>query len=169
MSVLLVPREFSGIQMPAKPINANDLETFSDGSSTRFWRFGDCEFDELGRQLWFRGERVNLESKTLDVLLYLLLHAGEAVTNEELLEAVWPDLIFVDESLTAAISRLRDAIRNWEHSVIVTVPQIGYRIAVPVLCKMFAGHVNLSSGLKDGIPVPRSDQWQLKRILDPST
>jgi len=154
--------------MPGKLYNASAQGSFSDGNSTRFWRFGDCEFDELGRQLWVKGEIANLESKALDVLLYLLLHAGEVVTNEELLESVWPDVIFVDGSLTVAISNLREAIRDAERSVIVTVPRIGYQIATPVHCKMFTGHLNLSLGLTAGSPVPRCEQWQLTRPLDPN-
>jgi ATP/maltotriose-dependent transcriptional regulator MalT len=58
-------------------------------SSGRLWRFADYEFDELGRALRVKGQTVELESKPLDILLQLLLHAGEVVTREELLESAY--------------------------------------------------------------------------------
>ena len=57
----------------------------SDGNpSGRLWRFGNCEFDEFSRELRVHGSRVELESKPLDVLHRLLLHAGEVVTKDEI-------------------------------------------------------------------------------------
>ena len=76
----------------------------------RIWRFADCEFDESTRQLRVHGQLVELESKPLDVLQQLLLHAGEVVTKEELIESVWPGTNVVDGSLATAISKLRKAM-----------------------------------------------------------
>src|SRR5260221_10694857 len=67
-------------------------------TSGRLWRFADFELDELGRDLRGKGKPIELESKPLDILLQLLLHAGEVVTKEELLESVWPDVMVVDGS-----------------------------------------------------------------------
>ena len=107
-------------------------------TSGRLWRFADCEFDEWGRVLRVKGRAVDIESKPLDILLQLLLHAGEVVTKEELLESVWPDVIVVDASLATAVSKLRKALGDEEHPVIVTVARVGYRLAVPVYCKTVA-------------------------------
>jgi len=80
-------------------------------TSGRLWRFADYEFDELRRELRVKGRQIDLETKPLDLLLQLLLHAGEVVTKEELLESVWPDVMVVDGSLATAVSKLR---REWE-------------------------------------------------------
>jgi DNA-binding winged helix-turn-helix (wHTH) protein len=40
--------------------------------------------------LWREGERISLAPKTFSVLRYLVENAGRIVTQEELLEAVWP-------------------------------------------------------------------------------
>src|SRR5258708_40200338 len=101
-------------------------------TSGRLWRFGDYELDELGRELRVKGKPLELESKPLDILLQLLLHAGEVVTKEELLESVWPDVMVVDGSLATGVSKLRKAMGDEDHHVIVTVPRVGYRLAVPV-------------------------------------
>ncbi len=137
-------------------------------TSGRLWRFSDYEFDELGRELRVRGTAVELESKPLDILLQLLLHAGEVVTKEELLESVWPDVMVVDGSLATAVSKLRKAMGDEEHPAIVTVPRVGYRLAVPVYCKTVAAAAGPELGFKIGDIVPGREQWRLARAMDVS-
>src|SRR6266852_7038692 len=137
-------------------------------TSGRLWRFSDYEFDELRRELRVKGRAADLESKPLDILLQLLLHAGEVVTKEELLEAVWPDVMVVDGSLATAISKLRKAMGDDDHPAIVTVPRVGYRLAVPVYCKTVALPGGPELGFKAGDPVPGREQWRLSRALEVS-
>ncbi|MGO8793253.1 MAG: protein kinase domain-containing protein [Candidatus Sulfotelmatobacter sp.] len=135
-------------------------------TSGRLWRFADYEFDELGRELRFRGKPVDLESKPLEILLQLLLHAGEVVTKEELLEAVWPDVLVVDGSLATAVSKLRKAMGDEDQPTIVTVPRVGYRLAVPVHCRIVAAGAPPDLGFKAGDSVPRREQWRLTRPME---
>jgi eukaryotic-like serine/threonine-protein kinase len=135
-------------------------------TSGRLWRFADHEFDELGRELRFKGRPIDLETKPLDLLLQLLLHAGEVVTKEELLESVWPDVMVVDGSLATAVSKLRKAMGDEDHPVIVTVPRVGYRLAVPVYCKTVAAAAGPELGFKPGEVVPGREQWRLSRPMD---
>jgi serine/threonine protein kinase/DNA-binding winged helix-turn-helix (wHTH) protein len=135
-------------------------------TSARLWRFADYEFDELRRELRVKGGAVELESKPLDVLLQLLLHAGEVVTKEELLESVWPDVMVVDGSLATAVSKLRKAMGDEDHPAIVTVPRVGYRLAVPVYCKAVAAAAGPELGFKAGDVVPGREQWRLNRPMD---
>jgi len=135
-------------------------------TSGRLWRFADYEFDELGRELRVKGKPVEMESKPLDILLQLLLHAGEVVTKEELLESVWPDVMVVDGSLATAVSKLRKAMGDEDHPAIVTVPRVCYRLAVPVHCKTMAAPAGLDLGFKAGDTVPGREQWRLSRPMD---
>ena len=146
----------------------NSKATIDDVSkaSGRLWRFADYELDEMGRELRVKGRPVELESKPLDILLQLLLHAGEVVTKEELLEAVWPDVVVVDGSLATAVSKLRKAMGDDDHPVIVTVPRVGYRLAVPVYCKTVAAPSGPELGFKVGEVVPGRDQWRLSRAME---
>ena len=146
----------------------NSKATIDDVSkaSGRLWRFADYELDEMGRELRVKGRPVELESKPLDILLQLLLHAGEVVTKEELLEAVWPDVMVVDGSLATAVSKLRKAMGDDDHPVIVTVPRVGYRLAVPVYCKTVAAPSGPELGFKVGEVVPGRDQWRLSRAME---
>jgi eukaryotic-like serine/threonine-protein kinase len=135
-------------------------------TSGRLWRFADYEFDELRRELRVKGRAVELESKPLDILLQLLLHAGEVVTKEELLESVWPDVMVVDGSLATAVSKLRKAMGDEAQPAIVTVPRVGYRLAVPVYCKTVAAAAGPDLGFKAGDFVPSREQWRLTRPMD---
>src|ERR1700723_2131940 len=136
-------------------------------TSGRLWRFADYEFDELARELRVKGRPVDLESKPLDILLQLLLHAGEVVTKEELLESVWPDVMVVDGSLATAVSKLRKAMGDEDHPMIVTVPRLGSRLAVPFYCKTVTA-AGSDLGFKAGDLVPGREQWRLTRPMDVS-
>ena len=135
-------------------------------TSGRLWRFADYEFDELRRELRVKGRQIDLETKPLDLLLQLLLHAGEVVTKEELLESVWPDVMVVDGSLATAVSKLRRGMGDEDHPVILTVPRVGYRLAVPVYCKTVAAAAGPELGFKAGQVVPGREQWRLSRPMD---
>jgi DNA-binding winged helix-turn-helix (wHTH) protein/TolB-like protein len=99
--------------------------------SDRIWHFAECEFDERRYQLRVRGTVVELEAKPLELLHQLLLHAGEVVRKEDLLETVWPGVLVVDASLATAVSKLRKALIDGD-AIIKTVPKLGYRLSVPV-------------------------------------
>ncbi len=103
----------------------------SQHASGQIWRFADCEFDERRRELRVRGTAVDIEAKPLEVLHELLLHADEVVTKAELLESVWPGTAVVDGSLATAISKVRKLLGD-DGTVVVTVPRVGYKLAVPV-------------------------------------
>jgi DNA-binding winged helix-turn-helix (wHTH) protein/serine/threonine protein kinase len=135
--------------------------------SARHWSFGDWEFDELARELRFQGKAVELESKPLDVLSQLLLHAGEVVTKSELIEAVWPDTATVDGSLTTAISKLRRVFGEG-HYIIVTVPRVGYRLAIPVHLRVTSASTRVDLGFRIGNAVPGREQWRFSRSLEVS-
>src|SRR3546814_6538363 len=50
----------------------------------------------------------------------LLLRAGEVVTKDEILDAVWPGLTVVEGSLATAISKLRKALGGDADAIIAT-------------------------------------------------
>jgi eukaryotic-like serine/threonine-protein kinase len=140
----------------------------AEETTGRVWRYSDYEFDDLRRELRARGKAVELESKPLEILLQLLLHAGEVVAKEELLESVWPDVMVVDGSLATAVSKLRKAMGDEEHPAVITVPRVGYKLAVPVFCKTVAAAAGPELGFKSGDCVPGREQWQLTKLLERS-
>ena len=132
--------------------------------SGHVWRFADCELDELRRELRVRGRAVEIEAKPWEVLHQLLLHAGEVVTKDELLEAVWPGVMVVDGSLATAVSKLRKALGD--ETMVVTLPRVGYRLAVPVQTQPVSPPAWPELRLHPGDRVPGRDQWRLVRRLD---
>jgi serine/threonine protein kinase/DNA-binding winged helix-turn-helix (wHTH) protein len=167
--LLCVLMEFSRTLKKAKCMIHNGSQVNVQESSGRLWRFADCEFDELSLQLRVKGQVVDLELKPLEVLLQLLVHAGEVITKDELLDSVWPGLTVVDGSLATAMSKLRRALGDENSTVVLTVPRVGYRLAVPVHSKPL-GALNpwAELGLKDGNSVPGREHWRLARRLEVS-
>lgn len=146
----------------------NHPRTPAEEVTGRLWRFADCEFDEFARELRVGGRPVAMEVKPLDVLLQLLQHAGEVVTKEELLSAVWPGVLVVDGSLATAVSKLRKALGDDDRPIVATVPRVGYRLAVPVTCVAVAAPAAPFLDLSAGTPVPTREQWVLTEPLDRS-
>lgn len=110
--------------------------------------------------------RVDIEAKPLDVLSQLLQHAGEVLSKEELLDAVWPGTAVVDASLTTAVSKLRKALGR--DDLIATIPRVGYRLAVPAARVRSARPSWPALRLVPGDPVPGRESWRLVRSLDRS-
>ena len=54
-------------------------------------QFQSFRLDPVNHRLWHGADRVTLVPKAFDVLRYLVQHADRLVTQDEILEAVWPD------------------------------------------------------------------------------
>jgi len=100
----------------------------------RRWLFASAILDERSWTLLVDGQRIPVGTKPLELLHELLLRAGEAVSKDELLDAVWPNLSVVEASLPTAVLKLRRALKDekGEGRIIETVAGIGYRLAIPV-------------------------------------
>ena len=102
------------------------------------------------------GQRVALETRPLELLHELLLRAGQAVTKDELLDAVWPDVSVVQGSVSTAINKIRIALgdERRDQPIIETVPRVGYRLAAGGRCG-------------DSSPHPARPCRSLRRLPDP--
>jgi DNA-binding winged helix-turn-helix (wHTH) protein len=56
------------------------------------------------------GDRVPISPKGFDVLAYLVEHAGQVVTQDEILEALWPETHVNPEVLRKCILEIRKAL-----------------------------------------------------------
>jgi TolB-like protein/DNA-binding winged helix-turn-helix (wHTH) protein/Tfp pilus assembly protein PilF len=98
----------------------------------RSFRFGDFTLD-LGRGLLRAGDRVvDLRPKTFGVLAHLVENAGRLVSKDELMQAVWTDVVVSDESVAKCISEVRTALGDGEQRLVKTVPRRGYILDVRV-------------------------------------
>jgi DNA-binding winged helix-turn-helix (wHTH) protein/TolB-like protein len=138
-------------------------------NSGRVWSFAGREFDEARLELRVEGRLVDLELKPLEILLQLLRHAGEVVSKEQLLDAVWPGLAVVESSLTTAIYKLRKALGDSDSTIIATVPRVGYRLTASVRSQASEDPAFPAElALEAGAPVPGREQWRLSRQLEVS-
>ena len=87
--------------------------------------------NELGRA----GDAARIEPKVMEVLMVLADRAGEVVSREDLLAAVWPGVVVGDDSLTQSIIKLRKALGDNPRSpsYIETISKRGYRLIAPVV------------------------------------
>ena len=93
------------------------------------FRFGDFVLDGSDRRLLRSGEDVYLPPKTFELLLHLLQNKGRVLTKDELLEAVWPHVNVVENTLAQRIREIREALGDGAHGgrFIKTVPRVGYQ------------------------------------------
>src|SRR5262252_6867223 len=77
---------------------------------------------------------VELRPKAFEVLRYLVENADRVVSKEELIKAIWPNVIVTDDVVAHCVSEVRQAIGDGGQAIIKTIPRRGYRFAVPVLC-----------------------------------
>src|SRR5262249_3762282 len=88
---------------------------------------------DIGRNALRGANReVALRRKTFELLRYLVENPDRLVTKEELLKAIWPQVVVTDESLTKCVSELRQAIGDSRQAITATVRGRGYRFVAPV-------------------------------------
>src|SRR5215831_17509481 len=99
------------------------------------FRLGAWLVDPSLNTICRNGTAVHVEPKVMEVLVCLAKHTGEAVSKEELLQAVWPDTFVSDHALKGCISDLRRLLEDdaREPRFIQTIPKRGYRLVAPVV------------------------------------
>jgi adenylate cyclase len=106
------------------------------GATVKRWdsmlRFEGYILDVVRGCLRTTDREVALRPKSFEVLRYLVERAGRLVEKDEVLNAVWPNVIVTDESLAQCISEARRAIGDSDQAIIKTVPRRGYRFVAPV-------------------------------------
>jgi TolB-like protein/DNA-binding winged helix-turn-helix (wHTH) protein/predicted Zn-dependent protease len=96
--------------------------------------FGAFRLDLENHMLYREENRVSVAPKVFDVLAYLVVHAGRVVSQDEILEALWPETYVNPEVFRRYILEIRKALddRLGEPVFIETVPKRGYRFVAPV-------------------------------------
>lgn len=93
--------------------------------------FERMRIDLVAREVWVRGERVDISDTEFDILVVMASKPGHAFTREELFLAVWRcSLVWKHETVVGQhIKRLRRAIEDNPYLPrwLVAVPGVGYR------------------------------------------
>ena len=103
-----------------------DLLVMQQGKA---FTFGGFRLDPTNAQLWQGMQEIALRPKAFAVLTHLVEHAGQLVTKQQLLDAVWPGTFVTDAVLKDSIRQLRDALGDDAESprFIETAHRRGYR------------------------------------------
>jgi adenylate cyclase len=91
------------------------------------YRFADMTLDLARGSLLGANGEIELRPKSFNVLRYLVANAGRVIAKDEMLQAIWPDMIVSEDSLTRCISDVRFAIGDRDTAIIKTMPKRGYR------------------------------------------
>jgi len=123
--------------------------------------FPPFRLDTINQCLWrlqetAQDERILLAPKAFAVLRYLVEHAGRLVTQDELLDAVWPETHVQPEVLKSRIFEVRSALgdRPKTPRFIETLPRRGYR---------FIATVHDSPAATSAVPLPPADSHLVGR------
>jgi predicted ATPase/DNA-binding winged helix-turn-helix (wHTH) protein len=110
--------------------------------------FGDFRLDTANAQLWLGAREIALRPKAFAVLAHLVEHAGQLVTKQQLLDAVWPGTFVTDAVLKDSIRQLREALDDDADAprFIETAHRRGYR---------FIGRISAERGTAPGV----GDRW----------
>ena len=98
-------------------------------------RFGGCVLDAVrGEVIAADGSRTVLRAKTLALLNLLLEHTGQLLSQDKILDRVWPGVTVNPDGVTQCISELRRALGAADSAMLKTQPRRGYVLeAVPEL------------------------------------
>jgi DNA-binding winged helix-turn-helix (wHTH) protein len=91
--------------------------------------FGPFAVDFDAAELRKGERRIPLRPKCFDLLVYLIEHRGKLVTKEELLDAVWRDVVVDEATVSRTVAELRAALEDDSGAprYIETVARRGYK------------------------------------------
>ncbi len=96
--------------------------------------FEPFRLDTVNLCLWRAEERVPLTPKAFDILRYLVERADRLVTQDEILEALWPETFVNPEGVRKYILEIRKVLGDRRHEplFIETFPKRGYQFIAKV-------------------------------------
>ena len=104
--------------------SSNQVVTISN------YAFADVEVDFQRHRLAKAGRELDISPRELDLLKHLILHRGETVTRERLLDEVWGvDAMTFTRTIDTHIAKLRQKIEDNPDipQYIITVHRVGYK------------------------------------------
>jgi DNA-binding response OmpR family regulator len=98
--------------------------------SMNIFEFGDCKLDLAAHKLYRAGKEVELTTKEFRLLEFFVKRAGQALTRNVILDAIWgASVIVTPRSVDRCVTTLRGKIEpdprhpRWIH----TIRDVGYR------------------------------------------
>ena len=104
------------------------------GTAAGDFRLGEWLVQPSLNRLSRGSEGVHIRPKLMDVLSFLAQHAGEVVSKDEIIAAVWARQYMAESVLTRSIAELRRILGDnaAEPRFVETITKRGYRLVAPV-------------------------------------
>jgi DNA-binding response OmpR family regulator len=81
------------------------------------------------REVFYKGERINLSQRLWSLLEYFLLHQNQTTSKERLIDRVWGvDSGVLENTVEVAVKKLRVKLHDEKGRLIQTVHGFGYRL-----------------------------------------
>lgn len=93
-------------------------------------KIGDCRLDRPRGLLLRDGQPVALRAKAYTLLSFMAAHAGQVLGKNQLLSAVWPDVLVTEDSLTQVVREVRKALGDERQRILRTIPRRGYLLDI---------------------------------------
>src|SRR5260370_931252 len=109
-SISSEPAQKKGRGIDLRDSNGHSLPHLAKGYGPAMKVFQPFRLDTVNHCLWRAEERVRLTPRAFDVLRYLVEHAERLVTQDEILEALWPETYVNPEVIKQYIRGIRKAL-----------------------------------------------------------
>jgi len=114
------------------------------------YQFGSFALDlERGALLAANGKEMPLRPKSFALLQLLVENAGRLLSQEAIMEALWPNIFVTENNVSQCIHDVRGALGSEAYQTLRTVPRRGYRFASDVIAVPARG-----AGLREIRPRP---------------
>jgi len=124
------------------------------------WKIGQFVFDANNNVLVKQEQEVLLEPKVAYLLSYFCQNPQRAISRDELIEHVWHGQVVSDSAVNRIIVKLRKALDDNDKikRFIVTVPKIGYRLAIEADTVRYEEQADRENNLDDVALAPKESQ-----------
>ncbi|HXJ05211.1 MAG TPA: AAA family ATPase [Candidatus Acidoferrum sp.] len=109
--------------------------------------FHTFRLDTVNHCLWRGEERVALAPKAFDVLRYLVEHSDRLVTQDEILESLWPETYVNPEVVKKYVLGIRKVLGDQTNKpvFVATFPRRGYQFIAPVRDETASPHSGVTA------------------------
>jgi DNA-binding winged helix-turn-helix (wHTH) protein len=126
--------------------------------------FEAFRLDLVNECLWRDTRAISLRPKAFRVLKLLVERAGQLVTKQQVLDAVWPETFVGDAVLKDVVRQLREALNDCANNpcYIQTAHRRGYRFIAklaPVCAEPLGQSSEAAARESDTQPLPISAPW----------
>ncbi|MBR4725623.1 MAG: response regulator transcription factor [Lachnospiraceae bacterium] len=106
----------------------HEAEAVQEPKKTDYVSYPDLEVDLGNYTVKYKGVRVEMPPKELELLYFLAAHPNQVFSREQLLGQIWEyDYMGDSRTVDVHIKRLREKIHDHEKWAISTVWRVGYR------------------------------------------